>query len=83
MATHTRTERSTGVLVKAIDWNPAKLLRPLHGSHNIGESHSGDLPSRYALIILNQPLADNFDLLKILWDHGAWCFGSCDFDRAD
>lgn len=83
MATHTRPARSTGVLVKALDWNPAKLLQPLHASHNIGEGQSGDLPSRFALIILNQPLADNFDLLRVLWDHGVWCFGFCDFDRAD
>ncbi|KAL1838629.1 hypothetical protein VTJ49DRAFT_2466 [Mycothermus thermophilus] len=56
------------------DWNPLKLLRPRRALHakdssNVNDDERKAGVSRYAVIVLNQPLSDNLDLVKTLWDH--------------
>ncbi|KAL2267924.1 hypothetical protein VTJ83DRAFT_5201 [Remersonia thermophila] len=55
------------------DWHPAELFEPRQASrtddsHDVDNKRRAGAP-RYAIIILNQPLADNLDRVKHLWDH--------------
>jgi hypothetical protein len=54
---------------KAVEWQPARLIRRQVQSTN---DDAGIASSKFALVVLNQPLPANLSVIRRLWDNGVF-----------
>jgi hypothetical protein len=51
---------------ETVEWQPARLIR----RQTNDSDDDGVASSRFALVVLNQPLPANLDVIRRLWDNG-------------
>jgi hypothetical protein len=56
---------------ETVEWQPARLIRRQVQSTNDSDD-DGLASSRFALVVLNQPLPANLDVIRRLWDNGVF-----------
>lgn len=54
---------------EAVEWQPARLIRRQVQSTN---DDDGLASSKFALVVLNQPLPANLSVIRRLWDNGVF-----------